>query len=118
MTPVAPPSNQSTTSEDMSLGTLVKTNYRTFFDFKRNNISDDLSSCLEHVVYLTNVAVMTHITKIAAVENQTAIWEYDLDLPGNHALGGSLDLIAAIRTIAIKVCSILVIFCCMVQTLY
>ena len=46
---------------------------------------------------------MTHITKIAAVENATAIWEYDPDLPDNHVLGESLDVIAAIRTIAIKV---------------
>ena len=52
---------------------------------------------------IANVAVMSHITKIAAVENQTAIWEYDPDLPGNRVLGGSLDVIAAIRTIAIKV---------------
>jgi len=48
---------------------------------------------------------MTHITKIAAVENATAIWEYDPTLEGNRVLGGSLDVIAAIRTIAIKVCS-------------
>jgi hypothetical protein len=60
------------------------------------------------VVNIANVAVMSHITKIAAVENQTAIWEYDPDLPGNRVLGGSLDVIAAIRTIAIKVhCSVL-----------
>ncbi|KIK00082.1 hypothetical protein K443DRAFT_101041, partial [Laccaria amethystina LaAM-08-1] len=33
--------------------------------------------CLGHVVNLGNVDVMGHITKIAAVENATAIWEYD-----------------------------------------
>ena len=55
------------------------------------------------MVNLANVAVMGHITKIAAVETQTAIWEYDPDEPGNRVLGGSLDVIAAIRTIAIKV---------------
>ena len=60
--------------------------------------------CLKHVVNLANVAVMGHITKIATVENQTAIWEYDPDEPDNHVLRGSLDMIAAIRTIAIKVC--------------
>jgi len=60
------------------------------------------------VVNIANVAVMGHITKLAAVENQTAIWEYDPDLPGNHILGGSLDVIAAVRTIAIKVRSVLV----------
>jgi hypothetical protein len=46
---------------------------------------------------------MRHITKIAAVENHSAIWEYDPDLPDNRILGGSLDVIAAVRTIAIKV---------------
>ena len=47
---------------------------------------------------------MAHITKIAAVETSTAIWEYDPTLPDNRVLNGSLDVIAAIRTIAIKVC--------------
>jgi hypothetical protein len=60
-------------------------------------------SCFGHVVNIANVAVMSHITRIAAVENATAIWEYDPALPGNRVLGGSLDVIASIRTIAIKV---------------
>jgi hypothetical protein len=59
--------------------------------------------CLEHVVNLANVAVMTHITKIAAIKNANAIWEYDPELPGNQVLGGSLDVVVAIRTLAIKV---------------
>ena len=46
---------------------------------------------------------MAHITKIAAVETTTAIWEYDPVLPSNWVLNGSLDIIAAIRTLAIKV---------------
>lgn len=46
---------------------------------------------------------MGHITKIVAVENATAIWEYDPTQPDNCVLGGSLDVIAAIRTLAIKV---------------
>jgi hypothetical protein len=46
---------------------------------------------------------MKHVTKIAVVENATAIWEYDPSLEGNRVLGGSLDVIAAIRTLAIKV---------------
>ena len=46
---------------------------------------------------------MTHITKIAAVETATAIWEYYPSLPDNCVLNGSLDVIAAIRTLAIKV---------------
>lgn len=59
--------------------------------------------CLGHVVNLGNVDVMKHITKIAAVENATAIWEYDPTREDNRVLGGSLDVIAAIRTLAIKV---------------
>jgi hypothetical protein len=52
---------------------------------------------------------MAHITKLAAVETTTAIWEYDPSLPDNRMLNGSLDVIAAIRTLAIKVCFVL--FC-------
>jgi hypothetical protein len=59
--------------------------------------------CLAHVVNLANVAVMSHITKISALENSTAIWEYDPNLSDNRMLGGSLDVIASICTIAIKV---------------
>ena len=61
--------------------------------------------CLEHVVNLANIAVMGHITKIAVIENTNAIWEYDPELPNNRVLGGSLDVVAAIRTLAIKVCT-------------
>jgi len=46
---------------------------------------------------------MDQITKIAAVENATAIWEYDPTQNDNRVLGGSLDVIAAICTLAIKV---------------
>ena len=56
-----------------------------------------------HVINLGNVDVMGRITKIAAVENATAIWEYDPTQENNRVLGGSLDVIAAIRTLAIKV---------------
>jgi len=49
------------------------------------------------------VDVMLHITKIAVVETTTAIWEYDPTLADNRVLGGSLDVISAIRTLAIKV---------------
>jgi hypothetical protein len=59
--------------------------------------------CLGQVINLGNVDVMNQITKIASVENATAIWEYDPTLEGNRVLGGSLDVIAAIRTLAIKV---------------
>jgi len=46
---------------------------------------------------------MSYITKIAVVENAMAIWEYDPSLEDNCILGGSLDMIVAIRTLAIKV---------------
>jgi hypothetical protein len=62
--------------------------------------------CLAHVINLGIVAFMSHITKLAAVETATAIWEYDPSLPGNRVLGGALDVISAIRTLAIKVQSI------------
>ena len=59
--------------------------------------------CLEHVINLATVTIMSLITKVAAIENVQAIWEFDPTLDGNHVLGGSLDVIAAIWTIAIKV---------------
>jgi hypothetical protein len=46
---------------------------------------------------------MDHITKLAVVETTTAIWEYDLSLANNRVLNGSLDVIAAIQTLVIKV---------------
>jgi hypothetical protein len=52
---------------------------------------------------------MRNITNIAAVENATAIWEYDPTQPGNHVLGGSLNVIAALCTLAIKVSLFLLI---------
>lgn len=60
------------------------------------------------MVNLANVAVMGHITKIAVIENTNAIWEFDPGLPGNRVLGGSLDVVAALRTLVIKVYSSLV----------
>ncbi|KAF8230233.1 hypothetical protein L208DRAFT_1123454, partial [Tricholoma matsutake] len=59
--------------------------------------------CLEHVVNLANIDVMAHITKIAAVEMATAIWEYDPEMPANRVFSRSLDVIATIRTLAIKI---------------
>ena len=67
------------------------------------DIEKSSHSCLGHVVNLANVDVMRHITKISAVENATAIWEYDPTLEDNRVLGGSLDVISAIRTLTIKV---------------
>lgn len=58
---------------------------------------------------LANVAVMGHITKIAVVENSNAIWEYDPELPGNRVLGHNLDVVAALRTLVVKVYSSILI---------
>ena len=55
------------------------------------------------MVNLGNVDVMECITKIAVVENVTAIWEYDPSQEENCVLGSSLDIIAATWTLAIKV---------------
>ena len=60
-------------------------------------------SCLGHVINLGNIDVMGYIMKIAAVENATAIWEYDPTWEDNRILDGSLDMIAAICTLTIKV---------------
>lgn len=62
-------------------------------------------SCLEHVVNLANVDIMSHITKVAVIETTNAIWDYDPEDPNNRVLGGGLDVIATIRMLAIKVCS-------------
>ena len=56
------------------------------------------------MVNLGNVDVVKHITKIATVEMTTTIWEYNPELTDNCLLNGSLDVIAVIRTLAIKVC--------------
>lgn len=54
---------------------------------------------------------MSTITKIAAVETTSAIWEFDLSLPDNRVLGNSLDVVAAVRTLAIKVCPLIFLLC-------
>lgn len=58
---------------------------------------------------LANIDIMSHITKIAVVETSTSIWEYDPELPSNRVLGGSLDVIATVHTLAIKVCTSILI---------
>jgi hypothetical protein len=60
--------------------------------------------CLANVVNLANAAVMSHLTRISVLETTSAIWEYDPNLVDNCVLGGSLEVIASIRMIAIKVC--------------
>jgi hypothetical protein len=86
-------------------GMLRRTNSRKYTYFLSVMFCLPWLRCLEHVVNLANVAVMGHITKIAVIENTNTIWEYDPELPNNRVLGGSLDVVAAIRTLAIKVCT-------------
>ncbi|KAG6843319.1 hypothetical protein H0H87_005928 [Tephrocybe sp. NHM501043] len=67
------------------------------------SLGPGIQRCTEHVVQLAIQDVMSSLTKTAAIENATAIWEYNPDLPGNRVLNGRLDVIAAICTIAIKI---------------
>jgi hypothetical protein len=86
-------------------GIAMSNNYHMFIYFQLNFFWSEspFHSCLGHIVNLGNVDIMACITKIAAVENATAIWEYDPTRDDNHVLGSSLDVIAAICTLAIKV---------------
>ncbi|KAF7770801.1 hypothetical protein Agabi119p4_6775 [Agaricus bisporus var. burnettii] len=59
--------------------------------------------CLAHVVNLANIDIMKHITNIAVTENKTAIWEFNPALERNWITNGGLDVIAALRTLAIKI---------------
>jgi hypothetical protein len=63
--------------------------------------------CLAHVLNLAIVAFMSDITRIGSIETTAAIWEFDPALPNNRLLGDSLDVVAAVRTLAIKVRSTL-----------
>jgi hypothetical protein len=84
---------------------LMKINTRKLLIFGGSVIIAQLkcSRCLAHVVNLGVIAMMAHITKIAAVETTTAIWDYNPSLDDHQVLGGSLNVIAIIRTLAIKV---------------
>lgn len=46
---------------------------------------------------------MSQVTKIANIETSTAIWEFDPDLPNNRLQGNTLDVVSAVRTLAIKI---------------
>lgn len=50
---------------------------------------------------------MNEVTRTAVIESKNAIWEYDPTLESNRVVAGGLDVIAIIRTLAIKVRSIL-----------
>jgi hypothetical protein len=104
-TQAAKPLNFSIIADNCS-GVPLRISFRMYFTpFSEMPVTTHGLSfrCLEHVVNLANVAIMSHITKIAAIENTNAIWEYDPELPGNRVLGGSLDVVAVIRTLTVKV---------------
>ncbi|OJT02272.1 Zinc finger BED domain-containing protein RICESLEEPER 2 [Trametes pubescens] len=60
-------------------------------------------SCIAHVVQLGIEDFMTQITQVALVESKQAMWEYDPTLTENRVATGGLDVIAIIRTLAIKI---------------
>ena len=46
---------------------------------------------------------MSEVTQIAHIATSTAIWEFDPTLLGNRVMNNRLDVVAAIRTLAIKI---------------
>ncbi|KAF9230993.1 hypothetical protein BU15DRAFT_82948 [Melanogaster broomeanus] len=46
---------------------------------------------------------MSTLTKTAAADTSSAIWEFDPMLPDNRVLGGSLDAVATVRTLTVKI---------------
>jgi hypothetical protein len=59
--------------------------------------------CLVHVINLTIVDFMSILTNIGGIQTAAALWEFDPSEVENRVLGGSLDVICAIHTLAIKV---------------
>lgn len=91
----------NTSNNDSTCDNIENTLYRRgiyTFDASTNRLP-----CLAHVLNLGIESVMSVITRTAAIETTTAIWEYDPTLPNNRVLGDSLDVVAAIRTLAIKI---------------
>ena len=46
---------------------------------------------------------MAEITQIDHIAMMAAIWEFDPTLPMNRVMNNSLDVVAAIHTLAIKI---------------
>ena len=72
-------------------GIAMNSNYHMLICHLQLPLSEG-SSCsyLGHVINLGNMDVMSHITKIVAVKNSIAIWEYNPTRSDNCVLGGSL----------------------------
>ena len=78
------------------------------FTRSQMNILTTVTRCFVHIISLANVDFMSCMTKITIVENTSTILEYDPTLPDNKVMNGSLDVIAAARTLMIKVSLLLV----------
>ena len=59
--------------------------------------------CLAHVINLAITSIMSQVMKIANIETSTMIWEFDPNLLSNCLQGNSLDVVPAIRMLAIKI---------------
>ena len=59
--------------------------------------------CLAHVLNLAIVDIMAEITWIDHIATMAAIWEFNPTLPTNCIMNNSLDVVATIRTLAIKI---------------
>ena len=59
--------------------------------------------CLAHVLNLAIVDIMAEITQIDHIVTMAAIWEFNPTLLTNCVMNNSLDVVAAIRTLAIKI---------------
>ena len=73
--------------------------------FVRSSANTDLfgSRCIGHVVQLAIEDFMKAVTQVGLVESKQAMWDYDPKAAENRVLSGGLDVIAAIRTLSIKV---------------
>ena len=67
------------------------------------NANQHCLPCLAHVVNLAITKFMNVVTKIAHVETTVAIWEFDPTLTQNQVLGSTLDVIAVVQMLAIKI---------------
>ena len=59
--------------------------------------------CLAHVLNLAIIDIMAVITRIDHIMTTAAIWEFNPMLPMNCVMNNSLDVVAAICTLAIKI---------------
>ena len=59
--------------------------------------------CLAHVVNLAITEFMNVVTKIVHVETTAAIWEFNPTLTQNQVLGSTLNVIAVVWMLAIKI---------------